>query len=128
MSTSLHPADVHAQLQPYLRCVVDQLLQRVYGPDGLPWGTKFAELEELAVGLGRAISRDLIESALARQALDVPTHAESCPGCQASSRPNGQTQPRRVTTTAGEVTWDQPQRYCPSCRAAFSPSGPRPGD
>ena len=34
--------------------VAKHFLRKVYGPEGMPWGTKFSELEELAVQIGRA--------------------------------------------------------------------------
>ena len=48
MARQTDPAVVQAELQDLLQGVAKHLLERVYGPDGMPWGTKFSELEELA--------------------------------------------------------------------------------
>ncbi len=47
------PAIVRAESQQLLQGVAIYFLDRVYGPDGMPWGTKLANLEELAVQLGQ---------------------------------------------------------------------------
>lgn len=108
--------------------VAKHFLQKHYGPEGMPWGTRFTELEELAVQVGQAISRSMMDQALARQAAAVPTEAQACSTCgrptEPADHPPG---PRAVTGRAGTVQWDEPSRYCPTCRAAFFPSVPGVG-
>ncbi len=108
--------------------VAKHFLQKVYGPEGMPWGTKLSELEELAVQIGRAVSRSMINQALADQAGRVPEEADSCGVCGEAVRSGPPPEPRILTTTVGSVQWSEPQRYCPKCRAAFFPSGPGLGD
>jgi hypothetical protein len=108
--------------------VAKHFLQEVYGPEGLPWGAKFSELEELAVQVGRAVSRSLMNQALAGQAEHVPEAAENCGACGGAVQSGPPPEPRALTTSVGAVQWSEPKRYCPQCRAAFFPSGPRPGD
>ena len=124
-------ATVSAELENYLKGVAKHFIERVYGADGMPWGTKFADLEDLAVHLGQAVSRNMIEQAVARQAAAVPAEAERCGGCDRPVMPGEQFEPRAVATQVGTARWDEPKRYCPRCRAAFFPSvagfGDRPG-
>lgn len=110
----------------YLEGVAKNLALKLYGPDGMPWGTTFEELEELAVQLGQAVSRELLNHALRRQAADVPAMAERCPTCQ---RPpdEGEPEPRIVATRVGDAEWSEPQRRCPHCRRSFFPSVRKPG-
>ena len=66
------------------RGLAKELNRRIYGEGGIPWGTKFADIEELAVQIGQEISRGMIEQGVGRQADDVPSEAESCSGCGVS--------------------------------------------
>ena len=118
------------ELKQLVDGVAKHFLARTYGPDGMPWGTKFSDLESLSVDIGKAISQSMMEQALTRQANNVPADAEVCPGCGQAvpPKPNTCSEPRTVSTTAGTVDWSEPERYCPRCRAAFFPSGPRVGD
>jgi len=107
--------------------VAKYFLEKVYGPDGMPWGTRFADLEELAVEIGQAVSRSLMDQALTRQSPTVPPEAETCSGCGGHVEPTDDTQPRAVLTRVGTAHWPEPKRYCPRCRAAFFPSDPGAG-
>jgi hypothetical protein len=127
MARHTDPALVKAELQNLLQGVAKHFLERVYGPDGMPWGTKFSELEDLAVELGQAVSQNMIDQALARQATAVPPEAETCSGCGRPVVPTNATEPRAVTTQVGTARWDEPKRSCPKCRAAFFPSVPQFG-
>ena len=122
MALAKDPAVVAAELQSYLKGVAKHFIERVYGPDGMPWGTKFSDLEDIAVQLGQAVSQNMIEMAVARQATAVPSEAETCSGCGGSVAPTDATEPRAVTTQVGTAQWNEPKRYCPKCRAAFFPS------
>ena len=72
--------------QTLIQGVAKYFLEKVYGPDGMPWGTRFADLEELSVQIGQAMSRSMIDQALTRQAQTVPSEAETCSGCGGQSR------------------------------------------
>jgi len=52
--------------------VAKYFIEKVYGPDGMPWGTRFADLEEVSVQIGQAVSRSMMDQALTRQAHTVP--------------------------------------------------------
>ena len=115
-------AVVAAELENYLKGVAKHFIQRVYGPAGMPWGTKFADLEDIAVQLGQAASRDMIEQAAARQAAAVPDEAERCGGCDEPITPAERVEPRAAAAQVAAARWDEPKRCCPRCRAAFPPS------
>ena len=83
---------------------------------------------ELAVQIGRAVSRSMINQAVVNQAEHVPETAETCGVCGAAVQYGPPPEPRTLTTTVGSVQWSEPKRYCPKCRAAFFPSGPEFGD
>ena len=121
------PAAVVDQ-QTLIHGVAKYFLEKVYGPDGMPWGTQFADLEELSVQIGQAMSRSMIDQALARQAQSVPPEAETCSGCGGRVKALEDTEPRAVLTRVGTAHWDEPKRYCPKCRAAFFPSDPSTGN
>jgi hypothetical protein len=128
MARTVDPTVAKAELENLLQGVAKQLIHRVYGPDGMPWGTKFADLEELAIQLGQAVSQSMIDQAVARQAAAVPVDADSCSACGTPLDPAGGTESRAVATQVGTARWDEPKRYCPKCRAAFFPPVPGVGD
>jgi hypothetical protein len=127
MATSADPTSQAAALQPTLQAAAKNLLFHLYGEAGPPWGTSFAGLEGLALRLGHTLAAQLLRQGLARQAATPPPQADTCPTC---GGPLGAAdpEPRTVTTRAGEVGWQEPQRYCGHCRKAFFPPAPPPGD
>ena len=127
MATSADPASQAAALQPTLQAAAKNLLFHLYGEAGPPWGTSFADLEELALRLGQTLAVELLRQGLARQAATPPPHPDACPTCGgplAAADP----EPRTVTTRAGEVGWQEPQRHCGRCRKAFFPPVASPRD
>jgi hypothetical protein len=122
MARLIDPAVAKQHLEKPLREMAKDLLERVYGPGGVPWGVRFAEIEEVAVQLGHAISLGMIEEGMTLQAAAVPPEAEIC-GCGEPVEPID-ARPRSISTRVGEAQWDEPKRYCRRCRAAFFPSGP----
>jgi hypothetical protein len=128
MAHAQDKAVVVAELENYLKGVAKHFIERVYGPDGMPWGTRFADLEDIAVELGRTVSRSMIEQAVARQTSAVPAEAEVCSGCGQPVTPTSDTEPRAVSTQVGTAQWEESKRYCPKCRAAFFPSVSGVGD
>ncbi len=116
-----------AELRHLIQGVAKHFVDRVYGPQGPEWGTQFSDLEELAVQIGQAVSRQLLDQALQQQAAQsVPDPDQVCPSCQqptAAADP----EPRVVQTRAGHTQWLEPHRYCPRCRRSFFPSVPAAG-
>jgi hypothetical protein len=115
-----------------LRHLIDgtakNFVERVYGPQGPEWGTTFVDIEELAVQIGRAVSRKLCDRALQQQAArPVPTEDQACPSCGGPLQTT-EPEPRVVTTRAGETQWLEPHAHCPRCRRSFFPSVEAPGN
>jgi hypothetical protein len=112
----------------YLDGVAKTLVEKLFGPDGPPWGTTFEELEELVVQLGQTVSRELLRQALQKQAAGaVPAESQPCPGCQQTPPPSDP-EPRILTTRVGDAEWSEPSRYCPRCRRTFFPPVGESGD
>ncbi len=119
-------ATVRNELRVRLGQIARELGREVY-PDGLSRDTKFSELETVAGTLGDEIARQLIETQVRGQAEEWSEEELSqCPECggPASKAPD---QPRVLTTTRGDVGWDQRVGYCTRCRRAFFPSEPSMG-
>ena len=68
MATSADPLSQADTLQPTLQAAAKNLLFHLYGAAGPPWGTSFADLEELALRLGHTLATELLKQSLARQA------------------------------------------------------------
>src|SRR6266481_4325913 len=52
----------------YIKGVAKNLVDRIYGPAGLPWGTKFTELEATVAAVREVLTEEMLQQALARQA------------------------------------------------------------
>jgi hypothetical protein len=106
--------------------MAQELAREIY-PDGLPEGTKFSELEDIAGTLADEMARQLIEGQVRAQAeVCVERPPELCPACEGPAR-KAPSQPRELVTTRGKVAWTENMMKCPRCRRAFSPSGPGVG-
>jgi hypothetical protein len=116
-------------VQAYLEGVAKNLIDKLYGPEGPPWGTSLTQIEDLILDIRQRLTKAMVEQALTRQATahgQRPPAYRPCPGCQASLACDD-TNPRIVQTRAGEAEWSEPQAYCPRCRRAFFPSVEEPG-
>src|SRR5262245_24061191 len=93
-----------------------KLAEVMFGPDGMPWGTRFSDLERQAGELADALARRIIERCVRQQAAsDVPDAMEICPACNRPLERRDE-ESRLLLTPNGEVTWDEPQRSCLRCR------------
>lgn len=124
---------VPAAVQPveaYVEGVAKSLVDRLYGPSGLPWGTKLEELVDTVDAVRKILSEKMLAQALARQAQDVqrPESLCKCSGCAGPVEDQADAEPRTVQTRVGEAEWDEPQGYCRKCRQAFFPSEQESGD
>lgn len=116
------------QVRPYLEGVAKNLVERLYGPDGLSWGTKLTELEDVVVAVREALSEKMLAHALERQAATERSEAfQSCSGCGGPVE-DRDAEPRILQTRGGEAIWSEPQGYCRKCRQSFFPSVQEPGD
>lgn len=113
----------------YLDGVAKTLVEKLFGPDGPPWGTTFEDLEELVVQLGQTVSREALRLALQKQAVGpVPAENQRCPGCQQPPPQPGDPEPRILATRVGDAEWNEPSCFCPRCRRSFFPSVRESGD
>lgn len=121
MTTDKADAPSLDALHNLIQGVAKNIVEKLYGPHGPHWGTRFSDLEELAVQVGRAISCQLLDEALRRQATESPPAEDQlCPSCRGPLT-TGQPEPRIVTTRVGDAQWSEPQSTCPRCRRAFFP-------
>jgi len=125
MAHTTDPAAIVVDQETLIQGVAKHFVQKVFGLEGMPWGTKFSDLEELAVQIGQAVSRSMMDQALAGQAQAGPAVAPVCGVCGTTVQAGSPGEPRAVTTTVGTVDWIEPKRYCPTCRAAFFSLSPR---
>jgi hypothetical protein len=116
-------AAIRKEFQDRLGGVARELGRELY-PDGLPRGTKFSELEDVAGALGDEMARQLIEIHVKGQAEEWPEEElGECPLCGGAAR-KAPDEPRVLTTTRGDVVWKERVGNCPRCRRAFFPSEP----
>ena len=108
----------------YIKGVAKNLVDRIYGPAGLPWGTKFTELEATVAAVREALTEEMLQQALARQAAQVvrPPEYDLCPVCGRSTLGADLPEPRRLETGAGDAVWAEPKTRCQQCRRDFFPS------
>src|SRR5436309_5101335 len=88
------------EVLPYLEGVAKNLVDRLYGPDGPAWGTKFSELEDTVAAIRRALTERMLHQALARQAAQAERPAEYgvCPGCGQPVTTTAEPEPRHLET------------------------------
>lgn len=115
---------------PYLEGVAKCLVDRLYGPVGPAWGTRFSELEETVAAVRKALTEEMLQQALARQAAqdERPPEYQVCPGCGQATTAVGLPEPRRLETGDGDAIWEEPKNRCQHCRRDFFPSEQEPGD
>jgi hypothetical protein len=115
---------------PYLEGVAKSLVDRLYGPAGPAWGTKFSELEETVATIRQALTERMLHQALARQVAQVerPPEYELCPDCGQPTTATAVPQPRRLETGDGDAVWEEPKNRCQQCRRDFFPSEQELGD
>ena len=114
--------------QALVQGVAKYFIEKVYGPDGMPWGTKFADLEELSVQIGQAISRSMMDQALARQAQAVPAEAEACSGCGGRVESGGRHGATAHAHPGGHDPMERAETILPSMPGGFFPPDPGVGD
>lgn len=118
------------EVLPYLEGVAKSLVDRLYGPAGPAWGTKFSDLEETVATIREALTEKMLHQALARQAVQVerPPEYDVCPGCGRPTTAAAAPQPRRLETGGGDAVWEEPKTRCQQCRRDFFPSKQEFGD
>lgn len=115
--------ELKALLRERIRMAAEEAADEAFGPEGMPWGTLFDDLEALAVAGGDLFSQSFMARAATRQAAAVPAECEVCPAC-GEPLSGDETDPRVLQTTRGDVAWPEPLRTCPACGRDFFPSVP----
>lgn len=117
------------EVRAYVEGVARNLVEKLYGPDGPPWGTTLTQLEDLLLALRDVLTEKMLAEALARQAQAhdrLPPRARTCPTCQGPLATDDRDR-RLVHTRVGTAAWSEPEGYCTRCRRAFFPSVGEPG-
>jgi uncharacterized protein YbaR (Trm112 family) len=115
------------EVRSYVEGVAKNLVDKLYGPDGPPWGTRLTEIEDLLLAVREVLTEKMLDDALARQATaQAPPAVLTCPGCQQPLACDD-TNERVLDTRAGEAEWAEPEGYCRHCRRSFFPSVQEPG-
>jgi len=114
----------------YVKGVAKSLVDRLYGPAGPAWGTRFTELEETVAAIRKILTEEMLQQALSRQAAqtDRPAEYTVCPDCGRPARSTDPPEKRRLETDSGAAVWDEPKTHCQKCRRDFFPSKQEPGD
>lgn len=115
-------------VEPFLEGVAKNLVDRIYGAEGLPWGTKLEELVDTVDAVRKMLSEKMLAQALERQAQSKKRPEVKCSGCGGAVEDKPDAEPRNVQTRVGEAAWDEPHGYCRACRQAFFPSEQEPGN
>ena len=121
------------EVRAYVEGVAKNLADRLWGPQGPPWGTPLTQLEDVAVAIRDTLSERMLHLGLQRQATlpsdERPQDCQRCPGCgqPIPPDPEGPTEPRLLQSRAGDIAWQEPKHYCRPCRQAFFPSIQEPG-
>jgi hypothetical protein len=127
MAKEILAVEIPAHLRPVLQAAAKNLLHHLYGPEGPPWGTRFAEMEQLVGQLSNYLGTELLQQALQRQANQpVPEPLRHCPGCGRPTQARDP-EPRSVQTDMGIANWQEPASHCDRCRKAFFLSVQQPG-
>jgi hypothetical protein len=120
--------DAIADVRFYLQGVAKSVVDRLYGPQGPPWGTTLSSMEKTFDAVRSALTEHMLALALSRHADSCAVaepEATCCPSCQRPTELRDP-EPRDVMTEVGRAAWLEPQRYCTKCRRAFFPSVPSP--
>lgn len=118
---------IPAELKPVIADFVRRV-SKVYFPNGMPIGTKFSTLEDLACQVGDEAARLMMEMNVLEQAQDWPEdEVGECPSCGGAARKKPG-EPRTLKTSRGDVAWENRVLNCPRCRRAFFPSESSAGD
>lgn len=112
-----------AVVAEYLQGVARFLLRQLFGPEGVPWGTRLAALEKLVEELQQLLALEFLQLALQQQADRYPGAPASfrlCPSCRLAL-PDATPQARPLLCQHGPLLWNEPVAYCKHCRRACFP-------
>lgn len=105
------------ELRERIQQLAQLLIAEQAGPQKREGVPLFTTLEDAAIAIGDAITKEVVEQELAR--LQEQNH--ECPKCGGGGLRKGARE-RVIQTRRGEVKFTEPEFYCPRCRRAFFPS------
>ncbi len=111
------------EVRPYVEGVAQNLIGKLYGPDGPARGTQPTAIEDLFVAIRELLSEKMLADALTRPATaraESPTAYRTCPGCRQPLACEDANE-RILETRAGEAAWAEPEGYCDRRRRPFFP-------
>ncbi len=85
------------QVRSYVEGVAKSLIDRIYGPEGLPWGAPLTDLEDMVIAVRQVLSEKMLAQALERQAQTAeqrPEPFQRCSGCQGPVEAQPDPEPR----------------------------------
>jgi len=113
---------IEKKLQRRIEEISVQLCREMYGEDeGPPLGTRFSQIEDNAVAVADAISREVMQNLVARQSAQIPQAALPCPDCGGPCERIEENVGQKRLTRRGDVEWSEPQYHCTKCRRSFFP-------
>jgi hypothetical protein len=127
MAQEIPQVEIPPALRPVLLAAAKNVLHHLWGPQGPPWGTSFADLEQVVMHLSNFLGTAVLQQALQRQAEQpIPPPLQHCPSCGRPTEARDP-EPRSVHTDVGTADWHEPAAHCDHCRKAFFPSVQEPG-
>src|SRR6516225_7870022 len=73
------------QVRAYVEGVAKNLVDKLYGLDGPPWGTSLTDIEDLLLEVRDVLTEQMLTLSLSRQAQALPQQPPAqrlCPTCQ----------------------------------------------
>jgi len=95
--------------------------RRAYGDQGPGLDLDYESIESMAVEVGQAVIKGIIEEVLKNQLQLLGDH-QPCPQCARACAV--ETEPRAIQGRGGTIQYDEPVCRCPACRRDFFPSPP----
>jgi uncharacterized protein with PIN domain len=116
------------KMQRQIQEISVELCREMYGEDECPpLGTRFSQIENDAISVADAISREVMQNLLAKQAAQAPQATLPCPDCGGPCERCDEDIGQNRLTRRGNVEWSEPKYYCTKCRRSFFPGDRRPG-
>src|ERR1019366_6075677 len=75
------------EVRPYVEGVAKNLVDKLYGPAGLPWGVTLTEREDVCLGVRAVLTEKMLEAAVGRQPASDARRPSACGACPGWHRP-----------------------------------------
>ena len=118
---------IEKEMQRRIEEISVQLCDEMHGEEGPPLGTRFSRIEDDAVAIADAISREVIQNLVSRQSAQIHQAVLPCPDCGGPCERGEEDIGQDRLTRRGDVAWSEPQYHCTKCRRSFFPGDRRLG-